>query len=77
MLNRQRRKRLQPQSVGADKGYHTQYFVSELRQKYIAPHVACMRSRSAQGLDMRTLGSPAYRAGKIGRKRIEQFFGWG
>lgn len=77
LLNRQCRKHLQPQSVGADKGYHTQHFVSELREKHIAPHVACMSGRSAQGLDGRTLRSPAYRASQIVRKRIEQFFGWG
>ena len=77
LLNRQCRKHLQPQSVGADKGYHTQHFVSELREKHIAPHVACMSGRSAQGLDGRTLRSPSYRASQIVRKRIEQFFGWG
>ena len=66
-----------PKSVGADKGYHTQGFVTGLREKNIAPHVACVSNRTTQGLDGRTLNSPGYRASQIVRKRIEQFFGWG
>ena len=77
MLARQRRKQLQPASVGGDKGYHTQAFVSALKAKDIRPHVACMATRTTVGLDGRTLGSAAYRASQIVRKRIEQFFGWG
>ena len=77
LLRRQRRKHLRPKSVGADKGFHTQKFVTGLRHKHIAPHIACMSNRCAQGLDRRTLNSRAYRASQIVRKRIEQFFGWG
>ena len=77
LLRRQRRKHLQPESVGADKGYHRQAFVSALKALSIRPHVACIEGRRTAGLDQRTLGSPAYRASQIVRKRIEQFFGWG
>jgi hypothetical protein len=77
LINRQRRKHLRPVSVGADKGFHTQAFVTGLRDKHIRPHVACIQNRSTAGLDERTLGSKAYRASQIVRKRIEQFFGWG
>jgi len=77
LLARQRRKHLRPKSVGADKGYHTQHFVTGLQEKHIAPHVACMSNRTTRGLDRRTLSSHAYRASQIVRKRIEQFFGWG
>ena len=81
LLARQRRKHLRPKSVGADKGYHTQQFVTGLRETHIAPHiaphVACVSNRTTRGLDGRTLNAPAYRASQIVRKRIEQFFGWG
>ena len=76
LVTRQRRKHLRPRSIGADKGFHTQRFVSGLRQKHIAPHVACIRNRCAKGLDRRTLNSRAYRVSQMVRKRIEQFFGW-
>ena len=71
MVTRQRRKHLRPRSVGADKGFHTQHFVTQLRKKRIAPHVACMSNRRTRGLDRRTLNSRAYRASQIVRKRIE------
>lgn len=77
LINRQRRKHLRPVSVGADKGFHTQAFVTGLRDKHIRPHVACIQNRITAGLDKRTLCSKAYRASQIVRKRIEQFFGWG
>ena len=68
---------LKPASLGADKGYHGQAFVSALKAQGIRPHVACIEGRRTSGLNRRTLGSPAYRASQIVRKRIEQFFGWG
>jgi transposase len=40
MLKRQRRKHLRPKSVGADKGYHSRRFVTALRKKRTAAHVA-------------------------------------
>lgn len=76
MIARQRRKRLRPKSVGGDKGYHTQQFVTELRKHDIAAHVACMETRNV-GLGEGVLESAAYRASQIVRKRIEQFWGWG
>ena len=76
LLARQRRKRLLPKSVGADKGYHTYRFVSALQEKHTAAHVAYIESRNV-GLGRGVLESRAYRASQIVRKRIEQFFGWG
>lgn len=75
MIARQRRKRLRPKSVGGDKGYHTQHFVSELRRRETAAHVAFMEARNV-GLGEGVLESAAYRASQIVRKRIEQFWGW-
>jgi transposase len=76
LLARQRRKRLRPKSVGADKGYHTRRFVTALLEKHTAAHVAYIEARNV-GLGKGVLESRAYRASQIVRKRIEQFFGWG
>jgi transposase len=76
MLTRQRRKHIRPKSVGADKGYHTERFVTALIEKRTAAHVACNANHPV-GLGRGVLESPAYRASQIVRKRIEQFFGWG
>ena len=76
LLDRQRRKRLRPKSVG-DKGYHTSRFVDALLAKCIAPHVAINAAHDTTGPDRSTLDTPGYRASQIVRKRIEQFFGWG
>lgn len=77
MLARQRGKRLRPRSVGADKGYHARRFVEALREKRTAAHVALNPAHYTTGLGPGVLGSRAYRASQITRKRIEQFFGWG
>lgn len=77
LLARQRRKHLRPRSVGADKGYHTRRFVQALSEKGTAPHVALNAAHQTTGLGRNVLGSRAYRASQIVRKRIEQFFGWG
>ena len=77
MLGRQRAKRLRPKSIGADKGYHTRRFVEALREKSMAAHVALNASHPTTGLGQGVLGSRAYRASQIVRKRIEQFWGWG
>ena len=76
-MARQRRKRLRPKSVGADKGYHTSRFVEGLLAQRIAAHVAINAAHYTTGLGRGTLESPGYRASQIVRKRIEQFFGWG
>lgn len=75
LLARQRRKRLHPKSVGADKGYHTRRFVGALLQQRTAAHVAYVEARNV-GLGRGVLESHAYRSSQIVRKRIEQFFGW-
>ncbi|MBV6416016.1 MAG: IS5 family transposase ISAzo31 [Steroidobacteraceae bacterium] len=76
MITRQRRKHLRPKSVGGDKGYHTQQFVTGLREHGTAAHVAFMEARNV-GLGEGVRESAGYRASQIVRKRIEQFWGWG
>lgn len=61
-------------TLGADKGYDAEDFVSELRSLNVAPHVAAKARRSA--LDGRTTRHAGYRASQIVRKRIEEAFGW-
>lgn len=77
MIDRQRRQHLRPKSVGADKGYHCGRFIEALREKRTAAHVALNAAHFATSLGPRVLGSRAYRASQIVRKRIEQFWGWG
>lgn len=62
LLDRQRRTRLRPKSVGADKGYHTSRFVDALLAKRIPPHVAINAAHYTTGQDRSTLGTPGYRA---------------
>ena len=54
MLAQQRRRRIRPISVGADKGYCSKAFVAHLRRHGIQPHIARILSRRTPGLDART-----------------------
>lgn len=76
MLDRQRRKRVQPATVGADKGYHSKDFVAHLRRRKIAPHIATIKGRRTPGLDARTTRHAGYETSQRKRKRIEEIFGW-
>jgi transposase len=77
MLDRQRRKRVRPATVGADKGYHHRDFVEHLREKGIAPHIAQITGRRMPGLlDRRTTRHESYRTSQRKRKRVEEIFGW-
>jgi len=64
-------------TLGADKGYDTRDFVTDIRFARITPHVAQNagpRRRSA--IDGRTTRHPGYAQSINARKRIEQVFGW-
>jgi len=76
MLERQRRKRVRPSSLAADKGYHSRDFVAHLRRRNIAPHLAMIDGRSTPGLDRRTTRHPSYALSQRKRKRVEEIFGW-
>lgn len=45
LLARQRRRRIHPVSLGADKGYCSKAFVAHLREHGIRPHIARIESR--------------------------------
>lgn len=76
LLARQRRKRVRPTTLGADKGYHTKDFVAHLRKKNIAPHIAQIEGRKTPGLDARTTRHGGYAVSQQKRKRVEEIFGW-
>ena len=76
LLARQRRKRVRPATLGADKGYHTKDFVAHLRKKNIAPHIAQIEGRKTPGLDARTTRHGGYAVSQQKRKRVEEIFGW-
>jgi transposase len=65
-----------PQSVGADKGYHSAEVVGFCREQGIKPHIAQIRNRKVEGLDGRTTRSLGYQTSQRVRKRIEEVFGW-
>jgi hypothetical protein len=75
LLRRQARKKVRPQTVGADRGYHTKDFVARLRRRGIAPHIACIGNRATPGLDGRTTRRAGYARSQRSRKRIEEIFG--
>src|SRR5581483_2262383 len=65
-----------PQTVGADKGYHSREFVQGCRELGVSPHVAQIEGRQVEGLDARTTGQRGYVTSQRIRKRIEEIFGW-
>jgi transposase len=75
MLDRRRlpRKRV---TLAADKGYDTNAFVEELRQREVTPHVAQNTARRRSAIDGRTTRHPGYALSQRVRKRIEECFGW-
>jgi len=76
MLSRQRKKRVRPKTLGADKGYHASDFIDALRKKGIIPHIAEVRNRKTFGLDGRTTRHASYAVSQRVRKRVEEIFGW-
>ena len=63
-------------TVGADKAYHREDFVTGCRKREVSPHVACKEGVSLSGLDGRTTGRSGYHTSQRIRKRVEEIFGW-
>lgn len=61
-------------TVGADKGYDTNGFVSDLREMCVTPHVAQKAKGSA--IDGRTTRHEGYEISQRRRKMVEEPFGW-
>jgi transposase len=60
-------------TVGADKGYDTQDFVTACREMNVTPHVT---RRQWSIVDKRTTRHDGYQVSQRVRKRIEEIFGW-
>jgi transposase len=60
-------------TLGADKGYDTEDFVTECRELNVTPHVA---RKKFSILDGRTTRHPGYQISQRIRKRIEEIWGW-
>ena len=65
-----------PSTLGADKGYHTTDFVTQLRERSIRPHIAQQKNRNIPGLDARTTRHASYAVSQVKRKLVEQTFGY-
>jgi transposase len=76
MIDRLQDSGVMPRTVGADKSYHAQRFVSALREREIKPHVAPIKGRKVKGLDGRTTTKESYRISQRKRKLVEQCFGF-
>jgi len=63
-------------TLGADKNYHTERFVSGCRERNIQPHVALFTGRSTEGLEEATAKTEGYLKSQVIRRRIEEIFGW-
>jgi IS5 family transposase len=64
-------------TVGADKGYDTQGFVQEMRDRKVTPHVSQDTNRQGgSAIDGRTLRHVGYQVSQRKRKRIEEVFVW-
>jgi len=63
-------------TVGGDKNYDTAEFVAGCRERGCTPHVSQNDTNRRSAIDARTTRHPGYRLSTIGRKRIEESFGW-
>jgi IS5 family transposase len=61
-------------TCGADKGYDTQGFVTELRGMNVTPHIA--KKAIGKTIDGRTTRHKGYEISQVKRKRVEEIFGW-
>lgn len=63
-------------SLGADKAFDTQDFVTEIRELNVIPHVAQNTSGRRSAIDGRTTRHPGYLVSQKKRQGIEKIFGW-
>ena len=64
-------------TLGGDKNYDTQEFVSKLREAAVTPHVAQNQHvRRTSAIDARTTRQQGYAISQRKRKRVEEIFGW-
>jgi IS5 family transposase len=66
----------QPVTLGADKGYDSADFVTQLQDKAVTPDVAQNTSGRRSAIDDRITRHPGYAISQRIRKRVEEAFGW-
>ena len=76
MLDRQRRRKHRRVTLGADKGYDSREFISELRKRRVTPHVAQNTAGRRSAVDGRVTSHGGYTKSQRARKRVEEIFGW-
>ena len=68
--------RTRRRTLGGDRGYDTQDFVREVRERNVTPHVAQNDSGRRSAIDERTTRHDGYAISQRKRKLVEQIFGW-
>jgi hypothetical protein len=63
-------------TLGGDRNYDTQAFVSDLRELQVTPHVAQHTTGRTSAIDGRTTRHPGYAISQRKRKQVEEIFGW-
>jgi transposase len=63
-------------TLGGDRNYDTQAFVSDLREVQVTPHVAQHTTGRTRAIDGRTTRHPGYTISQQKRKQVEESFGW-
>ena len=63
-------------TLGGDKNYDTQDFVTTARGMRITPHVAQNNTNRSSAIDARTTRHAGYQISQQKRKLVEQSFGW-
>ena len=76
MLDRLSGRKRRRRTLGADRGYDTQDFVKDMRQRNVTPHVAQNESGRRSAIDGRTTSWGGYNVSQRVRKRVEEIFGW-
>ena len=77
LLDRAKKRRFHPKTLGADKGYDTRDCVKQVRARGVSPHVAQNASgRRRSAIDGRTTRHSGYAVSQRLRKRVEEIFGW-
>jgi len=76
LLGRAQDRGLRPRTVGADRAYDNEAFVTVLQGAGITPHVAQNTSNRRSRIDRRTTRHAGYAISQRYRKKVEEIFGW-
>jgi transposase len=63
-------------TLGGDKGYDAEAFVTKMRELAVTPHSAQNTTNRKSAIDARTTRHEGYAISQRKRKRVEEVFGW-